>query len=333
MQDKQAGTAPRKRGVSYAKWGYIFCIPFIVAFLIFSLYPIIYTATISFSDLKGMGTNAFNFLSPAEFFDNYIDILHNGKFQLALRTTFLLWTCNFIPQISLALLLTAWFTNTSLKIRAQGAFKTLVFMPNIITAGAIAVLFYSFFAYPIGPVNTFLVDMGLITEPVEFLRSPAVSRGIISFIQFWMWYGNTMVVLIAGVMGINPTLYEAAAIDGASNSKAFFHITIPCLRTILLYILVTSMIGGLQMFDIPKLFNNGRPNDTTGTVAVYIYNQAFTGGYQFNRAATASMILFIITAILAGVLFFVMRDRDAARERKAKRTLLTAHKKASGRVE
>lgn len=317
----------RHRSISYAKYGYIFCIPFVVTFLIFSLYPIIYTATIGFSDLKGMGTAAYSML--ADPFENYKSVLGSSIFQLSLQTTVIMWICNFIPQIGLALLLAAWFTNNSLRVKAQGGFKVLLYMPNIITAGTIALLFYALFAYPIGPINTLLQSWGINEKAVEFVRSPAISRGIISFIQFWMWYGNTMVVLIAGIMGINPTLFEAASIDGASGSQTFFQITLPCLRTILLYTLVTSMIGGLQMFDIPKLFNQGKPNNMTQTVSLYIYNQAFSGSYQFNRASAASMIMFVITAVLSGAMFYIMRDRDEAKIRKAARLERKALKEAA----
>lgn len=317
MLQTSAAVPVRRRGISYAKYGYIFCLPFIMAFAIFSLYPIIYTASISFSDLKGMGTANYNYLP--DLFGNYKSLLGNNVFRTSLQTTLILWVFNFIPQIGLALILTAWFTNTNLKVRAQGAFKILLFLPNIITAGTIAVLFYSFFGYPIGPVNTLLQQLKIIDAPVEFLRSPAVSRGLISFIQFWMWYGNTMIVLVAGVMGINPALFEAAAIDGADNVQTFFKITLPCLRTILLYTLVTSMIGGLQMFDIPKLFNDGKPNNMTQTVSVYIFKQAFTGSFQYNRAAAASMIMFVIISVLAAILFYIMRDRDEALANKARK--------------
>lgn len=317
MQQATAASSGRKKSISYARFGYIFCLPFVVAFLIFSLYPIIYTISISFSDLKGMGTNTINYLP--DLLGNYKNIISNQIFITSLQTTALLWICNFIPQLGLALLLAAWFTNTSMKIRGQGMFKILLFMPNIITAGTIAVLFYSFFNYPISPVNSILQQLGIIKAPVEFLRSASTSRGIIAFIQFWMWYGNTMVVLVAGILGINPALFEAASIDGANGTQTFLHITLPSLRTIMVFTLVTSMIGGLQMFDIPKLFNDGKPNNMTQTASVYVYKQAFTGSFQFNRAAAASVIMLFIAAAASGALFYFMRDKDAIKQRKAEK--------------
>ena len=309
----------RRKSISYAKWGYIFSIPFVVVFLIFSLYPIIFTATIGFTNLQGAGKHTYSFLVKP--FDNYRIVFHNASFLKSLRNTGMIWMMNFIPQMLLGLLLTAWFTNRRFKVRGQGLFKVLLYMPNIITAATIAFLFRNLFGYPKGPINDLFLMLGFIDKPIYFWLSAPWSRGIVAFIQCWMWYGNTMIVLIAGVMGIDPTLFEAAEIDGASATQIFFQITLPSLRTILLYTLVTSMIGGLQMFDIPLLYNLGGPDETTLTTSVWIYNQAFSGRYFFNRASAASMIMFIIIVVLSSFLFYLLRDKDAAKLNKERRAL------------
>ena len=298
----------QRKNVSYAKYGYIFSLPFIVVFLIFSLYPIIYTGIIGFTDYKGLGTTTWHFL--ADPFQNFVTVLNNGSFIQALKNTFIIWTLNFIPQIIMALLLTAWFTSRRNKLKGKGFFKVLFYLPNIITAASIAILFYSLFGYPVGPVNSLLLKWGVIEEPIYFLISKASARGIVAFIQFWMWYGYTMLILTSGVMGINPEIYEAAELDGTNGFQTFFYITLPNLKTILLYVLITSMIGGLNMFDIPKLFMQGGPDNSTLTTSVFIYNQAFSGSYLYNRAAAASMIMFVIIAIFSAFLFFIMRDKN-----------------------
>ncbi len=322
----------RRKGVSYAKYGYIFCIPFVLAWLIFSLYPTIYTAVIGFTDLKGLGKTEFHFLANP--FQNFITILKNPSFQESLSNTAIMWIINFIPQILLALLLTAWFTSHRRKIKGQGAFKVLFYMPNIITAATIAILFNSLFGYPMGPVNDFFQTLGLSDGPVNFLIQKWTARGIVSFIQFWMWYGYTMIVLISGVLGLNPELFEAAEIDGASGAQSFFYVTIPNLRTILLFTMITSLIGGLQMFDIPRLFLLGGPDNATLTTSVFIYNQAFSGSYLYNRASAASMLMFIIIAVLSAIVFFIMRDKDAAQlkkqEKRQRKLLQEAEKAARG---
>lgn len=316
----------RIKSVSYAKYGYIFSIPFVITFLIFTAYPIFYTLIIGFTDLKGLTKTDYKFLDNP--FQNFQNILSNPSFKESLSNTAIIWIINFIPQILLALLLTAWFTNQRQKLRGQGAFKVLFYMPNIITAATIAILFNALFGYPMGPVNDLVQTLGLSSEPIYFLKDKWPARLIVSFIQFWMWYGQTMIVLIAGVLGINPALFEAAEIDGASNRQVFFYITLPSLRTIMLFTLVTSLIGGMQMFDIPKLFLNGGPDNATLTVSVFIYNQAFSGSYLYNRAAAASVLLFIIIAILSGILFYLLRDKDAAKLRKEMRQLKKAQRAA-----
>jgi len=318
----------RRTGVSYTKYGYLFCLPFIAAFAIFSLYPTLYTAVIGFTDMKGIIPKPIHIMDNP--FQNFRDLIFdNASFKKSLYNTGLIWIANFIPQMLLALLLTAWFTNQRLNIRGQGLFKVLLYMPNIITAGTIAVLFSALFAYPMGPVNSLLEMMGWIDEPVFFLQDKTTARGLVAFIQFWMWYGNTMIVLIAGVMGINPALFEAASIDGANGFQTFFRVTLPSLRTILLFTMITSMIGGLQMFDIPQLFLAGGPDNSTQTMSVFIYNQAFKGSYMYNRAAAASMIMFLIAGALALAMFYMMRDRDTARLKKAEKKARKAARAAA----
>jgi len=316
----------RHKGVSYAKYGYLFCIPFVLAFLIFSLYPIIYTGIIGFTDMKGFGKTDFKFLEDPLM--NFKLVLNNGSFRLSLKNTLVIWIVNFIPQIFLALLLTAWFTNNRHKIKGQGAFKVLFYMPNIITAATIAILFNSLFGYPKGPVNDLLIMLGILDSPQNFLLDKTIARGVVSFIQFWMWYGYTMIVLISGVLGINPELFEVAEIDGASSVKTFFYITLPNLRTILVFTLITSLIGGLQMFDIPRLFLFGGPDNGTLTTSLFIYNQAFSGSYMYNRAAAASMIMFGIIAILSSFVFFIMRDKYDAKIRKEEKLFKKQQNKA-----
>ena len=299
------------KSFSYAKYGYLFSIPFVVVYAIFSLYPTVNTAILGFTDSKGMtGLTQWNFLPKEKIFNNFVQLFKNPMFMMSFKNTLILWVVNFIPQICLALLLTAWFTSRRNELRAQGLFKVIFYMPNIITAASIAILFNKLFAYPIGPVNSLLQGLHIIDEPINFINKVGSTRGIISFIQFWMWYGYTMIILISGVLGINPEIFEAAEIDGANNWQMFWQITIPNLKTIMIYTLITSMIGGLSMYDIPKMYLAGGPNRATTTVSVFIYDQAFAGSYMYNRAAAASMILFLIIAVCSAIVFYMMRDKD-----------------------
>jgi cellobiose transport system permease protein len=232
-----------------------------------------------------------------------------------------MWVLNFIPQLTLALLLAAWFTDRRFKVPGEGVFKVLFYMPNIITAATIAILFNALFGYPMGPVNDILTRIGIFAKPHNFLVNKNVAQGIVIFIQTWMWYGYTMIILISGVLGINPEIFEAAEVDGANGWQTFWMITLPNIKTILLYTLVTSLIGGLNMFDIPKLFLMGGPDNATLTTGVFIYNQAFSGAYMYNRAAAASMIMFVIIVLASVVLFWLLRDRDEEAAEKQKKKM------------
>ena len=183
-------------------------------------------------------------------------------------------------------------------------------MPNIITAATIAILFNALFGYPMGPVNDILTRVGILAQPMNFLVKKSIAQGVVIFIQTWMWYGYTMIILISGVLGISPEIFEAAEVDGANGWQTFWLVTLPNIKTILLFTLVTSLIGGLNMFDIPKLFLMGGPDNATLTTGVFIYNQAFSGAYMYNRAAAASMIMFVIIVIVSIILFWLLRDRD-----------------------
>ena len=304
-------TQQRKK-FNYAKYGYLFCLPFVIAYLIFHLYPTVYTAILGFTDCKGLGNTNWHIFTE-DIWRNFRTILNNNTFKTSLKNTVMIWVMNFIPQITLALLLTVWFTSSRNKIKGQGFFKVVFYMPNIITAATVAILFGTLFGYPKGPINDLLIETGLRKEAYYFTNNAVPSRWIIAFIQFWMWYGYTMIILISGVLGINPEIFEAAEIDGANDRQVFWQITIPNIRTILTYTLITSLIGGLNMYDMSKMFNNGGPNNSTLTANVFIYNQAFAGSYMYNRAAAASMIMFVIIAVLSVLVFYLMRDRNERR--------------------
>ena len=306
----------KKKSVEHGKYGVLFAVPFFVVFLVFQLYPLIYTFynSLIYSAKNGRNiTESFGFGN----FKNYVfGNLGGGEIWKALGVTVVLWILNFIPQILLSLLLAAWFTDIKYKLKGNGIYKVIMYMPNIITAATIAVLFYSMFETN-GPITSLVRKWGWVGKD-GFLKTGWASLIIIAFIQFWMWYGNTMIVLCAGIMGINPSLYEAAMVDGASSRQQFFQITLPLLKPILQYTLVTSAIGGLQMYDIPALFNDGGPvvlfngqavNSTT-TVMMLIKNYTSVSPAQnLGRAASYSIVLFIVTMIISLVFYKLTQDK------------------------
>ena len=311
----------KKKTVEYGKYGYMFIAPFFLVFLIFQLYPLIYTFYLSFVEYKMTGSKLTN--NGFCGFDNYLKVLKTRDFMAGkdiwfntipmntIKNTLIIWIINFIPQILLALLLAAWFTDTVVKLKGQGAFKVMMFLPNIITASSIAVLFNSLFGNQ-GPVTLLVRKLPGLGD-YSFLNSKAGTIGLIGFMQFWMWYGNTMIVLIAGILGISPSLYEAAMVDGANSRQEFFKITLPLLKPILQFSLVTSAIGGLQMFDIPSLFNVnngiGQPGRISHTVTMMIREVAFSQNPDYGYAGAISVILFICTMIISMIFFIATKDR------------------------
>jgi multiple sugar transport system permease protein len=322
-----------KKLVDYAKFGYLFSLPFIVTFCIFTLYPVAYTFVIAFTDLKGAGNTEWHFLPSVgkNLFTNFTDVLKSSSFKKAFSNTWIIWIFNFIPQIGFALLFTAWFTDRRSKVKGQGIFKILFYMPNIITAATLAMLFATLFGYPKGPMNDLFTGIAKIfgkdRPAYNFNAHEWPVKIIIAYIQFFQWYGHTMVNLIAGVIGISPEIFEAAEIDGANRVQTFFKVTIPCIRQIMLFVLVTSLIGGLNMFDIPQMYIGTNANNAGLTTNMYIRNQAFAGSYMYNRSAAASIILFIIIVILSSIVFYILRDKDEAKLKKLRKQELKAARK------
>ncbi len=268
-------------------------------------------------------------------FDNFNTIFNRTKtfndVAGAFVTTAVMWIIGFIPQILLALLLSAWFTDTKLHLKGLNLMKALMYLPNVITAVTVAIFFRRIFSYSTGEATSaaqLVIEM-FGGERYNFFQSAWATRLIVCFINFWMWYGNTMIVLIAGITSINESLYESAQIDGANSFQTYTKITMPLLRPILLYTMVTSMIGGLQMFDIPQNLNmnpalitfNGSKIGSITTVLMFINKQAFGKQdlKQVGVASATSILLFIVTTILSILIFYLMRDKDAAKAAKAKK--------------
>lgn len=317
----------KRKTVEYGKYGYLFILPFFLVFFVFQLYPLIYTFYLSFIEYYQLKMDKFQ--GPKfNGIKNYLMVLANTKKNgdsieiikwfdtmtvKSIKNTVIMWVFNFIPQILLALLLASWFTDTVVKLKGQGAFKVMMFMPNIITASSIAVLFYSLFAIN-GPITGMLKDLNILDKNYDLMEHAGPTIGLIAFMQFWMWYGNSMIILIAGVLGISPSLYEAAMVDGANGRQQFFKITLPLLKPIIQFNLVTSAIGGLQMYDIPSLFNvdqsfNGKPNYASETITMWIKSLGFTSK-DYGKAAASSIVLFAVTMVISILFFTLTRDRE-----------------------
>lgn len=308
-------TPKRRKSISYTKWGYLFIAPFFVTFIIFSLIPLGSTIYYSFFQYFRQGLKIIGprFIGMANFVS-----LFQTDLPKYLGNTFLIWFLGFIPQIIVSLLLAAWFTSIRLRLRGQGFFKTVIYMPNVIMASAFAMLFFALFSDN-GPVNNTLVSMGVLQQPFNFLASVIGTRGLIAFMNFLMWFGNTTILLMAAIMGVDPGLYEAAEIDGASSNQMFWRITIPLIRPILGYVIITSLIGGLQMFDVPQVLTNalGTPDRTSTTMMMFLNNHMYSKNY--GMAGAVSTVLFVICAVLCFLIFYILTRSDDSANKEQKR--------------
>lgn len=304
-------TSPKRRGKveKHNKWGYIFLIPFVVVYVIFQLIPLISTVYNSFYEnfRSGLIQVGPNFVGM----DNYKELFAGGYFWLYLRNTLIMWVLGFVPQIIVSLILGAWFSDLRLNIKGARFFKTVIYLPNLIMASAFSMLFFALFA-DTGPVNAMLKGAGILKESYQFLSHVWSARGLVAFMNFLMWFGNTTILLMAGMMGIDPSLFEAAEVDGATSTQVFWQITMPLLRPIMVYVLVTSLIGGLQMFDVPQILTNGsgQPTQTTMTLIMYLNKHLFSKNYGMGGAL--SVVMFIITGILSLIVFkaFAQKKED-----------------------
>ncbi len=320
-----------------SKYGVFFVLPFIVVYLFFQMWPTIYTILLAFTDLTGFETK-LHFIGLTNFFNSTKNeagevvrqgLIFDKNFWGAVVNTFIMWGFNFIPQLGIALLFAIWFTDPRMHIKAKNGFRALFYMPNLLTAASVAILFRSLFGYPIGPVNQFFNKLGIyatvikdgveVKEAIQFFRSVAWSRGIVAFIQWWMWCGQTLIMLMAGITSISPTLYESAVMDGANQRQQTVYITIPLLRPMMLFILITSLIGGMQLFEIPFLLTDmrGGPDFKIRTMVLYMYNTAFQGKNRYGYAAAIALGVFVITMICAYFVNNLMKDRTDIKIQKA----------------
>ncbi len=285
--------------------GYLFVLPFVLVFIIFSVYPILKTLQLSFTDYTGYGEATFIG------FDNYKRLLQDTMFKEAFTNTFVMWGMNIVLQMGLAFILVLVFSDMKYRIKGLGGFRALYFLPNIIAATSVAVLFRELLDWRFGTVNQMLLETGLINNPINWLGDPFAAQVAVALILSWMWFGNTFIILMAGVQGISDDYLEAARIDGAGRMTIFFKIILPLLKPILIYVSVTSLIGGLQLFDIPFLMSGGmgNPQGALNTMSMYLFNTAF----KYNNVGYAAAIaygLFFIIFIFSAINFLLMNKKE-----------------------
>lgn len=285
--------------------GWFFIAPFLVIFLIFNIYPVLRTLYLSFTNYSGFNQPEWIGLS------NYTRVFKDKLFWEAFGNTLKIWGVNIVLQLGIAFLLTIVFSDIKYRIRGLSVFRALFYLPNLIAATSVAFLFKTLLDWKFGSVNQLLTGMGIVDAPVDWLGTPTLLRLVVGVIGAWLWFGNSFIMLMAGVQGINGDYFEAAAIDGAGRWKTFSSITIPLLKPILLYVAITSLIGGLQLFDIPYLISLGNQKMTrsVNTAVMHLYNMAFKNR-QIGYAGALAFILFFIIAICSVIVYRMMYAKE-----------------------
>jgi multiple sugar transport system permease protein len=340
-------------GTKADRWGYVFVAPFLIAVAVFTLFPIGNMIFMSFTNATNRDfTQTLRFIGLR----NYTTVFENERFIASIWMTWRLWITNFIPQLGVALLLAVWFTSLRLRLKLVGIFRTIFYLPNLLMPATVSAL-YNMLLGNQGPLNRLLYNLGISRLIVDlnlvprnnvqiipcieggpdaiaimFTEIPNFMTGMVAYMQWWLWFGTTVIIVMAGMTSISTSLYESAYVDGAGGGTIFFKITLPLLRPVMLYILVTSLVGGMQIMDIPYMFNlNGRPGGTFGefdTMNVVMVHQYFHGTrnpYGETRnlglAAAAGMIIFgvILLATIAVLLLMrIGKDKEPKKEKAKK---------------
>lgn len=283
--------------------GLLFIAPFFIFYLIFNLYPIIHTLLLSFYHYDGYKEPVFIGIK------NYLGLFVDKFFWQSFFNTWKIWFPNIIMQLVLALLFSVLFTNIRLKIKGVGFYRAVFYFPNLVTAASIALLFVVVLDWQHGALNQILFGSDS-SKYINWMIKPWRARMVVSIIQTWMWFGHSMILLMAGLQGIPSTYYEAAQIDGAKESQIFFRITLPLLMPILTYVVITSLIGGMQIFDIPYVISitpgvagTGEAERALVTMVTYVYNTAF----KYNRLGYASAVSYLLFVIIALFSFIYLK--------------------------
>ncbi|MBN9215219.1 MAG: ABC transporter permease [Microbacterium sp. SCN 70-200] len=300
---------------------YLYISPFFILFLIVGLFPIGYTAVISFMDWD-LVRNSGTFIG----FDQYATVISDPKFWVALRNTFSIFLLSSVPQLIAAIFIAAMLDQN---IRAKTFWRMGVLLPYVMAPVAVALIFSNMFGDQYGIINTWLGAIGI--EPIKWHSNAFASHIAIATMVNFRWTGYNTLILLAAMQAIPRDYYEAATVDGAGKVRQFFAITLPSLRPTLIFVIITSTIGGLQIFDEPRMydqFGTGGANYQWLTITLWLYDIGW-GQWNFGRAAALAWILFLI--ILAIGLINLLITRRLVRDEGSRSSLTRAQMRAARR--
>jgi len=283
---------------------YLYVAPFFVIFGVFGVFPLVYTGYISLTDRT--------LLNPTSHWiglHNYSELLHDSYFWNAVENTLGIWALSTVPQLILALLL-AHVLNT--RLRARMLFRMGVLLPQVTSLVAVALIFTQLFGHDYGLINYVLGQLGI--HKVYWEAGRFSSWVALSVMVIWRWTGYNALIYLAAMQSIPDELYEAAAIDGARRWKQFIHVTVPMLRPTIIFTVIISTIGGLQLFTEPYLFEPNTNQPTGGsarqyqTIVLYLYEKAFgSSSFKFGYAAAIAWCLVLLIAVISTINFLLVR--------------------------
>lgn len=279
--------------------GWLFVLPATLLICILNFYPMFNSFLLSLQTGRGNNLKFAGLKNYARLFEDEIFLTSVGNV-----VTYLIIQVPFM--LLLALVLASLLNDP--KIRGKAIFRTLIFLPCATSLVSSAILFRSFFSID-GLVNSFLMELGLLGRPLSWLTHPIWAKFVIIFAITWRWTGYNTVFYLAGLQNIDPNVYEAARIDGASASRQFFLITIPLLKPVILLTSIISTNGTLQLFDEVKTLTNGGPGIATLSISQYIYNLTFMYNPQFGYAAAVSYVILVMVALLTFLQIKIGRKR------------------------
>ncbi len=272
--------------------GYIFLTPAIIILAFFIGLSVLYVVYLSFHKVN-LFTKEYTFVG----FENYKRVFTDNIARIGLKNT-LMFSIIVVPiQTALALIISSVLNSG---IKGKYFFRTVYFLPTLTSSSALTMIFMFMFNVT-GPINKLLMDTHIISKGINFLQEPQFALKVIMLMNIWSTIPMYTTMYLASLQDLPASMYEAADIDGAGPLKKFFYITVPYLRPITTYVLLTSVIGTLQMFDQAYIFSNGSggPENSTLTISLMIYRYAFGTQNAMGYAATLAIILAVIIMLIS----------------------------------
>lgn len=280
------------------KWCYLFIAPMLIGFFVFTLYPICWAIRYSFFDYDGIEASFIGI-------GNYIRVFtRDPNYWQAMIVTFLMAFGKLLVELPLALFLAILLNNA---LKGSGVFRTIFFLPNIISTAIMGLIFSFIFDTANGFVNNVLLEFGILSQPINWFGHQLTAILVIAIVSIWQGFGINMLFFLSGIQGIPADLYESASLDGANKWKSFTHITLPMLAPTMQVILMMAMIGTMQTSDLVLTLTNGQPAGKSEVIMTYIFKYFFNYGSnvsassQYGYAAAGSIVLAIILGVLTAI--------------------------------